>query len=107
LSAFARVAATNVVNRLWPGTQRPLLWGNPAMAAGFARHPSLAGKQGLEWCEPLSLKGRWGSGLPGRRDGYADASFSSADDWEKYAYTFRLFGRLTATLRGGPDDPRR
>jgi hypothetical protein len=27
--------------------------------------------------------------------GYADASFSSADDWEKYAYTFRLFGRLT------------
>ncbi len=30
----------------------------------------------------------------GPRDGYADASLSTADDWEKHAYTFRLFGRL-------------
>lgn len=84
----------DAIFRIWPGTQRVLLWGDPALAAGFGRNASIAGSEGLEWCEPLSLKGREGSGLPGTRDGYADASLSTADDWEKHAYTFRLFGRL-------------
>ncbi len=87
--------AYDVVFRLWPGTQRLLLWGDPAMAAGFGRRSSIAGSQGLEWCEPLSFKGREGSGLPGPRDGYADRSLSPRDDWEKHEYTYRLFGRLT------------
>jgi hypothetical protein len=36
-----------------------------------------------------------GSGVPGARDGYADASLRPAGgDWEKYHYTYRVFGRL-------------
>jgi hypothetical protein len=83
-----------VVYRIWPGTQRVLLWGDPAMAAGFSRAASLAGSQGLEWCEPLSLKGREGTGVPGGRSGYADDSLRPAQDWHKHAYSYRLFGRL-------------
>jgi hypothetical protein len=97
----------DVVFRIWPGTQRLLLWGDPALAAGFGRHASLAGTQGLEWAEPLGLKGREGSALPGPRDGYADTSLSCADDWEKYAYTFRLFGRLTYDPDSDPETWRR
>lgn len=97
----------DVVFRIWPGTQRVLLWGDPRLAAGFGRHASLAGTQGLEWCDPLSLKGREGTGLAGSRDGYADASLSSADDWEKYAYTYRLFGRLTYDPDEQPETWRR
>jgi hypothetical protein len=97
----------DVVFRIWPGTQRLLLWGDPALAAGFGHHASLAGSQGLEWAEPLGLKGREGSALPGSRDGYADASLSSADDWAKYAYTFRLFGRLTYNPDSEPETWRR
>ena len=97
----------DVVFRLWPGTQRVLLWGDPAMAAGFGRNAGIAGSEGLEWCEPLSLKGREGTALPGPRDGYADATLSTADDWEKHAYTFRLFGRLLYDPDAAPDGWRR
>jgi hypothetical protein len=96
----------DVVFRIWPGTQRFLLWGDPAMAAGFGRHAHIAGTQGLEWCEPLSLKGREGTSL-GPRDGYTDRTFAHADDWEKYAYTFRLFGRLTYDPDSDPETWRR
>jgi hypothetical protein len=85
----------DVVFRMWPGTQRLLLSGDPATAAGFGRHASLAGSQGLEWCEPLTFRGRMGSGVPGSRDGYADPSLSPGDDWEKYEYAYRLLGRLS------------
>ena len=97
----------DVVFRIWPGTQRVLLWGDPAMAAGFGRNASIAGSEGLEWCEPLSLKGREGTALPGTRDGYADASLTTADDWEKHAYTFRLFGRLLYDPDAAPETWRR
>jgi hypothetical protein len=97
----------SVVFRIWPGTQRVLLWGDPRMAAGFGRHSSLAGCQGLEWCDPLSLKGREGTGLPGSRDGYADPSLSPIVDWEKYEYTYRLFGRLTYDPDSEPETWRR
>lgn len=90
----------DIVFRIWPGTQRLLLWGDPATAAGYGRHASLAGAQGLEWCEPLSFRGREGSGVPGSRDGYADASLAPTEDWQKYEYTYRLFGRLSYD----PDD---
>ena len=84
-----------VVFRLWPGTQRFLLWGDPATAAGYGRVAGLAGSQGLEWCEPLTFKGREGSGVEGSRTGYCDASLVPRDDWEKFVYTYRLFGRLS------------
>jgi hypothetical protein len=82
--------------RIWPGTQRFLLWGDPALAAGFGRAGSFCGSLGVELCEPLSFKGRRGSGLPGGREGYADASLQAEGgaDWEKFDITYRLFGRL-------------
>ncbi len=97
----------DVVFRIWPGTQRVLLWGDPAMAAGFGRNVGIAGSEGLEWCEPLSLEGREGTALPGPRDGYADATLSTADDWEQHAYTFRLFGRLLYDPDAAPEGWRR
>jgi hypothetical protein len=97
----------DVVFRIWPGTQRLLLWGDPAMAAGFGRHAGIAGSQGLEWFEPLTFKGREGSARPGSRDGYEDRSLSPADDWQKYEYTYRLFGRLTYDPDASPETWRR
>jgi hypothetical protein len=93
-----------VFYRIWPGTQRLLLWGDPAMAAGFGREGSLSGCLGVEVMEPLSFKGRRGSGLPGGRTAYADADLVPAGgDWTKYAHTFRLFGRLLYNPDSDPD----
>lgn len=84
-----------VIFRIWPGTQRLLLWGDPAFAAGYGRYAHFCGSDGLELCEPLSFKGRMGSGIPGRRDGHLGAtSISGGGDWRKHAYTYRLWGRL-------------
>jgi hypothetical protein len=84
----------DVVFRLWPGTQRVLLWGDPVFAAGFGRHSGFCSAGGLEICEPLSFRGRKGSGRPGNRTGYADPALAPRYDWQKYEYTYRLFGRL-------------
>jgi hypothetical protein len=80
--------------RLWPGTQRLLLSGDPATAAAYSRTAGFCGSLGMDWFEPLSFKGRRGSGLPGGRDAYADKSLKSEYDYEKYLYTYRLWGRL-------------
>ena len=85
----------DVVFRLWPGTQRLLLWADPAMAAGFGRQAGFGHSQGIEFFEPLTFKGREGTGLPHPRTGYADPSLEPASDWEKYAYQLRLLGRLS------------
>ena len=90
-----------VLYRIWPGTQRLLLWGDPAMAAGYSRYSNICDSLGVELCEPLSFKGRMGSGVPGHRGGYADASLQG-DAWEKYLYTYRIWGRLLYN----PDTPR-
>lgn len=93
--------------RIWPGTQRLLLWGDPALAAGFGRHASFAGGLGVDYCEPLSFKGRRGSGSA-PRDPYVDASLRPAGgDWEKYAYTYRLLGRLLYNPDSDPEVWRR
>ncbi len=92
-----------VMYRIWPGTQRLLLWGDPAMAAGYGRYSQISGSDGVELCEPLSFKGRMGSGVPGTRDAYADASLHPAGgSWEKYRYTYRIWGRMLYN----PDTPR-
>ena len=66
-----------IVHRVWPGTQRVLLWGDPVFAAAYSRAFSFCGSQGCEIFDPLSFKGRKGSGLPGGRDGYADSSLAA------------------------------
>ena len=83
-----------ILHRIWPGTQRVLLWGDPRFAAAFARSAGFCGTQGAELMEPLSFKGRKGSGRKGSRTGYADASLATRYDYEKYLYTYRLWGRL-------------
>ncbi|MCH8120735.1 MAG: hypothetical protein IIC00_13545 [Planctomycetes bacterium] len=84
-----------VMYRIWPGTQRLLLWGDPAMAAGFGRYSNICDSLGVELCEPLSFKGRMGSGLPGHRGAYADASLQpDGGPWTKYLYTYRIWGRM-------------
>lgn len=83
-----------VIHRIWPGTQRLLLWGDPSTQAAHARAFGFSGSAGAELMEPLSFKGRRGSGLAGGRCGYADASLEPRWDWEKYQYSLRLFGRL-------------
>lgn len=83
-----------VMHRVWPGTQRLLLWGDPEMAADYGRVSSFCGSLGVEWLEPLTFKGRKGSGLPGGRDAYADESLRApGGDFEKYTYSYRVWGR--------------
>jgi hypothetical protein len=83
-----------ILHRIWPGTQRVLLWGDPVFAAAYARNAGFCGTQGAELMEPLSFKGRKGSGLKGWRTGYADARLVTRYDYEKYLYAYRLWGRL-------------
>lgn len=83
----------DVVHRIWPGTQRLLLWGDPAWEAAGSKVFSFCGSNGVELMEPLSFKGRRGSGVAGDRCGYADASLKPKWDWEKYLYSLRVFGR--------------
>jgi hypothetical protein len=93
---------------VWPGTQRLLLWGDPDFAAELGRSFSAFGADGVEFMEPLAFKGRKGSGLPGGRDGYADAALrASGGDWTKYLYTYRLWGRLAYDPDCDPDSWRR
>src|SRR6185436_9719254 len=63
----------SIVHRIWPGTQRLLLWGDPVATAAYGRSSSFCGTQGAELMEPLSFKGRKGSGQQGPRTGYAEA----------------------------------
>jgi hypothetical protein len=86
-----------IVHRVWPGTQKLLLWGDPTFAAAYGRAMSFCGSNGCEIFDPLSFKGREGSSAPGNGDraGYADATLCPAGgDIEKFAYTYRLWGRM-------------
>jgi len=83
-----------VMFRIWPGSHRLLLWGDPADAAAHARAFTFCGCNGVELFEPLSFKGRGGSGIAGSRCAYADASLVPHWDWQKYLYTYRVWGRL-------------
>ncbi|MFH5183571.1 hypothetical protein ACHHV8_13645 [Paenibacillus sp. TAB 01] len=86
---------TGILHRIWPGTQRVLLWGDPAMAAGYGRRGSFSGSQGVELCEPMSFKARKTSGSPGGRELYRDEALQlDGQTWKKYLYTYRVWGRL-------------
>jgi len=80
--------------RVWPGTQRHLLWADTALAAGYGRAAHFCGAAGMELCEPLTFKGREGSGHPGGRNAYADAALAASHpDTDKFAITYRVWGR--------------
>ena len=83
-----------VIYRIWPGTQRLLLWGDPAFAGAYSHAFQFCGSQGVDIMEPLSFKGRRGSGLEEpSRTAYADASLRPHWDWQKYEYGYRVWGR--------------
>jgi hypothetical protein len=83
----------SVIHRIWPGTQRLLLWADPVLAAGYSRAFQFCGSDGVEICEPLSFKGRRGSGIAGDRCAYADPTLRTRWDWQKYEYSLRVWGR--------------
>ena len=103
----AKTADMGCLHRIWPGTQRLLLWGDPLTGAAHGRAFSFCGSDGVEIMEPLSFKGRRGSGIAGDRCGYADASLKPRWDWQKYQYTLRVWGRLLYNPDADPDVWRR
>lgn len=97
-----------VLHRVWPGTQRLLLWASPEIAADYGRAASFCDSVGIEWCEPLSFKGRKGSGLVGGRDAYLDPSVRPANGgFTKYLYSYRVWGRHIYDPTCDPDQWRR
>jgi hypothetical protein len=84
----------DVLYRVWPGTQRHLLWADPALASGYGRAANFCGAAGMELCEPLTFKGREGSGHPGGRDSYLDSSLANINhDTKKFKITYLVWGR--------------
>jgi hypothetical protein len=105
---FAQGRRYGILHRVWPGTQRLLLWGDPAYAAQMGRSFSAFGADGVEFIEPLAFKGRKGSGLRGGRDAYLDTSLRAPGfDFQKYEYTYRLWGRLAYDPASDPEIWRR
>ncbi|MGB6429854.1 MAG: twin-arginine translocation signal domain-containing protein [Candidatus Acidiferrales bacterium] len=96
-----------VLYRVWPGTQRTLLWGDPQIAADYGRRSRFCGGLGAEVFEPLSFKGRMGSGHPGGRCAYANHALDPEYDWQKYLYQYRLWGRLLYNPDSDPEIWRR
>ena len=93
--------------RLWPGTQRHLLSVDPEMAAAYGRTASFCGATGIDLMEPLTFKGREGSGQRGGRCAYADLSLNPNQDWEKYDLYYRVWGRKLYNPDAEPETWRR
>jgi len=93
----------DVLHRIWPGTNMLLLGGDPALAAAYGRNTGVFGSLGVERCDPLSFKGRKGSGHPGGRCAYADKSLEPELDFQKFLYTYRVWGRLLYNPGTDPD----
>ena len=80
----------DVLWRVWPGTQRILRWADPVFAAGYAHAFQFCGSCGVEVMEPLSFKGRRGSGIAGSRTGLVKGP---RWDWQKFGETYRVWGQ--------------
>ena len=93
--------------RLWPGTQRHLLSADPEMAAAYGRTAHFCGAAGLDLMEPLTFKGREGSGQPGGRCAYADATLNPKYDWQKFELYYRVWGRRLYDPDADPEAWRR
>lgn len=97
-----------ILYRIWPGKQKIFLYGDPALASGYGRHAGFCGSQGLEVCEPLCFKGRQGSGVSAERRIYKDDSLIPEEgNWEKYLYTYRIWGRHMYNPYTDPESYRR
>ena len=83
-----------ILFRIWPGTQRVLLWADHELAAGYGKLSTFCDSLGTELCEPLSFKGRMGTGIKGGRFNYKVSKLRTKYDWEKYIYNYKIWGRL-------------
>lgn len=92
-----------VRHRVFSGTQRLLLWGDPVAAAAYSRMFQFCGSTGADLMEPLTCRGRRGTGAPGSRAGYADIRLEPRWDWEKYTYWYRVWGRLMYNPESDPE----
>ena len=90
---FHTDSQAQILFRLWPGSQRHLLCADPELAAAFGRTSHFCGAAGIDLMEPLTFKGREGSGHPGGRCAYADESLNPKADWQKFEYYYRVWGR--------------
>jgi hypothetical protein len=90
---FYQGSKAKILYRLWPGTQRHLLSADPEMAAAYGRTSHFCGAMGIDLMEPLTFKGREGSGHAGSRCAYSDASLNPKYDYQKFAYYYRVWGR--------------
>lgn len=62
----------------------------------------------MELCEPLTFKGREGSGHAGRRNSYADSSLANINhDTNKFSITYLLWGRYLYNPETAPEVHRR
>jgi hypothetical protein len=85
-----------VRHRVWFGSQRVLLSGDPVGAAAHAQRFQFCGSTGVDLMEPLTFRGRRGSAVQdGRRSGYVDERLEPVHDWQKYDAWYRTWGRLT------------
>ena len=85
----------DILFRIWPGTQRILIWGDSDLARGYGQHSTFCNSLGVELCEPLSFKGRMGTGIKNGRLNYSVKQLRTKYDWQKYLYTYRIWGRCT------------
>lgn len=95
----------SVIHRVFPGTQRLLLWADPVFAAAHSRNGIFCGSKGIEFMEPLTYKARKDSGFPSGRDPYENPylRFKPNGEWMKYAYFYRIWGRLLYNPQAKPD----
>lgn len=91
-----------VTHRVFSGTQRLLLWGDPAAAAAYSRAFGFCGSAGTDLMEPVTCRGRRGTGRAGSRIGYADPQLDPRWDWQKYRYWYRVWGRLLYSPETAP-----
>jgi hypothetical protein len=93
-SMLEKPRAYRVTYQLWSvGSQRLLLWGDPAYAAQFARNCRLGEGEGFEVFAPLSDKG-FGN-APGNWRIFADRSLEHYRwEFERYWLFYLVFGRL-------------
>jgi hypothetical protein len=90
---FYQGSKAKILYRLWPGTQRHLLSADPEMAAAYGRTSHFCGAAGIDLMEPMTFKGREGSGHAGSRCAYSDAALNPQYDYQKYEYYYRVWGR--------------
>ena len=100
----ARTGASTSLYRIWPGTQRLLLWARPGVRGRRTRARSSSAEScGVEVMEPLSFKGRKGRALPGARTAAMPMrALKPQLGLGEVSDTYRVWGRSSTTPMRSP-----